>query len=239
LVKFILLLFFKLRSLQYFMYINLNKHTIFWTLIVLILLGSTKLIASSSFDTEKISMDKKTSSLFGFENKNKIIIDSNFKINDVILDIQDVDFRIIATSIILEGDHKINLHNVELILEGFSGMLDVKKAGIGLEGSFKRIYNNDLQIDSMKDSLIFVTEGNITTNKIRFSDFDAKAQGSVNLQEGKFIFELADESISLKEFDGDFSVSNYPNIVKMKGDVKSVYSNNNFLNLFINLGEKG
>jgi hypothetical protein len=220
------------------MYIKLNKHTIFWTLVILILLVSTKLIASSSFDDVRNEEGRKKSGLFGFENKNKIIIKSNFKINKVDLEIQDVDFKIVATSVLLEGDHKINLHNVELILEGFSGILDVKKAGIGLEGSFKRIYNNELQIDSMKDSLIFITEGNITTNKIRFDNFDAKAQGSINLQEDKFIFELADEHISLKEFDGEFSVSNYPNIVKMKGDVGSVYSNNNFLNLFINLGEK-
>lgn len=158
-------------------------------------------------------------------------ITSSLELDKLTLDIENLNFIIEGERININTDHNLELEEVSLDLDQFSGKVMLQDSHIILEGSAKGISNNYLKLGALQNTKIIVSNGNLKSQKCRIPSMDLKVTGSLDLNNKEVIFNFKGEEIQLETFQGSFSLSSNPNMLSLSGSIKSLLSDNALYNL--------
>lgn len=160
-------------------------------------------------------------------NKKIILTKATLEIKGSSLDIiSNTDFRVDAIKVSIKGKNTLNLKNVSLNIKDFKGTIRIKDASsIILDGSFLRIYNNEIELNEMKNAKIEIYGGKIKSKTLSFQSLKTITKGNIFIDD-KISLDVDGEEITINRFDGEFMFSNYPNMLNLSGVVESLSINN-------------
>ncbi|MFH1641431.1 MAG: hypothetical protein ABIC04_00870 [Nanoarchaeota archaeon] len=191
-----------------------KKHTIVALMTLLLVSGTTYYGAiAKDYVNDSEKMDNSNDRNIGD-------IMADMQIDQLIIEVDDMDITLMAEILSVYEENMVNMNNVELEIDGFSGMIEVKSEIIMLKGSFIRMFNDNFNIDAMESAEIIIKNGNIESNWNNVPRISTQAIGNLNFDNA--IFNLKDNQIELENFEGLVKISNFPNKLNLSGSVESL-----------------
>ncbi|MDP7141466.1 MAG: hypothetical protein QF362_04475 [Candidatus Woesearchaeota archaeon] len=178
--------------------------------------------------TSTISENRSSGSHIGY-------VDATLGIKEVSFRVSSVDFILSSALISFQDDRILNLKDMELNLNRFTGTLKLEGTKILLEGSFTELSNDNINFGARNNVKVVIYEGDITSTSNYISSLSVNANGVFGINDGDLILKLKEEYLSIIGFDGAFTISlGNPNTLSLLGSLESFSVNNVVYKISVN-----
>ncbi len=163
------------------------------------------------------------------------LISANVQIEDTSFSLDGAYLVVDAKLATIISENSLELRDEKISIESFVGKVSTNRGNLLLEGTFKRISSEKIELKNVGETVIMIHQGSISSNRINIPKINFQGNGQLILNNKEIVMDIKGDDIKIKSFDGTFQLKSEKNVFNFSGSVQSLTLDNEGYSLLVGI----